>query len=155
MKHTQKLFTYLNKLESVIPQHKETNLKVSQSTIGWQIDHSLKVINSVIIALQSSDPKLYKSNFSFLGKFFFTLGFFPRGRAKAPKHVRPPEIILKEDLVSQLQLAKSNIEAIENLDENAFFKHPIFGNINTKRVHRFLELHTNHHLKIIDDILSK
>jgi len=112
------------------------------------------VINSVIITLQSSDPSSYKNNFSFLGKFFFTLGFFPRGKARAPKYVRPPETILKEDLVSQVQLANSNIKILQGLDKNAFFKHPLFGNINTRRVHRFLELHTKHHLKIIEDIKS-
>ncbi len=154
MTNTNKLIKYLEKIESNIPKFEEKNLKVSKSTIGWQIDHSLKVINRVVISLQSSDPTLYKNNFSFLGKLFFTLGFFPRGRAKAPKYVKPPETILLKDLYSQLQLAKSNIETLNGLDKNAFFKHPLFGNINTKRVYRFLELHTNHHLKIVEDILK-
>ncbi|WP_290700892.1 hypothetical protein [Lacinutrix sp.] len=59
--------------------------------------HSLKVINKVSDALQNSDPATYKKNFSFLGKVFF----IPREKAKAPKHVKPPEVILKEDLVSK------------------------------------------------------
>jgi hypothetical protein len=155
MTNTHKLFKYLDKIESNIPKFEEKNLKVSKTNIGWQIDHSLKVINSVIKTLQSSDPTLYKNDFKLLGKLFFTLGFFPRGKAKAPKYVRPPEVIIEENLISQVQLAKFNIESLKNLDPNAFFKHPLFGNINTKRVHRFLELHTNHHLKIIEDILSK
>lgn len=154
MKKNALIISYVNQLENYIAKHNIENPKVSKTTVGWQIDHSLKVINSVVKALQSSDPTLYKNNFSFLGKFFFTLGFFPRGKAKAPKYVIPPESILKEELISQVQLAKSNIEALNTLDNNAFFKHPIFGNINVKRVHRFLELHTNHHLKIIKDILK-
>jgi hypothetical protein len=154
MKKNTLIDSYVNQLENHIPKYQVKHSKVSQSTIGWQIDHSLKVINSVIITLQSSDPSSYKNNFSFLGKFFFTLGFFPRGKARAPKYVRPPETILKEDLVSQVQLANSNIKILQGLDKNAFFKHPLFGNINTRRVHRFLELHTKHHLKIIEDIKS-
>lgn len=82
------------------------------------------------------------------------LGFFPRGKAKAPKHVKPPEVILKEDLILQVNLAKTNIRTIVSLDKNAYFKHPLFGNINTKRVNRFLLIHTNHHLKIINDVLK-
>lgn len=155
MEQNKRIIIYVDQLENYISKFEINNPKVSNSTIGWQIDHSLKVINSVIKTLQSSDATLYKNNFSFLGKFFFTFGFFPRGKAKAPKYVRPPETILLEDLKSQIQLAKSNIETLKDLDENAFFKHPLFGNINTKRVHRFLELHTNHHLKIIKDILNK
>lgn len=153
MDKNNRITSYINQLEIHIPNHKVKNLKVSKSTVGWQIDHSLKVINNVAKALQTSESGLYKNNFSFLGKFFFTIGFFPRGKAKAPKHVKPPEVVLEEDLRSQVLLAKSNIEALQDLDKNAFFKHPLFGNINTKRVHRFLELHTHHHLKIIDDIL--
>ena len=151
---SQKIKQLLLNLEEQIENLEVINPKISKATIGWQIDHSLKVINSVVKTLQSSDPTLYKNNFSFLGKFFFTLGFFPRGKAKAPKYVKPPETILLEDLKAQIQLAKSNLETIDGLDENAFFKHPIFGNINKLRVHRFLELHTKHHLKIIDDILK-
>ncbi|MBU2939003.1 DinB family protein [Lacinutrix sp. C3R15] len=151
----KKLNTTLSTLESHIENHTVLNAEVSKSNIGWHIDHSLKVINNVIIALQKSDPESFKNNFSFLGKIFFTLGFFPRGKAKAPEYVQPPEVILKEDLISQLQQAKTNINSIANLDKNAYFKHPIFGYINKKRVATFLALHTNHHLKIMEDILKK
>ena len=150
----QKLDLALNKLESHIDNHSISNPKISKSDIAWHIDHSLKVINNVVIALQKSDPTTYKNNFSFLGKLFFTLGFFPRGKAKAPKHVKPPEVILKKDLISQLQEAKNHVETISSLNMNAYFKHPLFGNINTKRVTKFLVLHTNHHLKIINDIMK-
>ena len=151
----QKLNLTLDKLDVQIENYSISNSKISKGSIAWHLDHSLKVINNVIIALQKSDPTSYKNNFSFLGKVFFKLGFFPRGKAKAPKYVKPPELILKEDLISQMQLAKTNIETLSNIDQNAYFKHPLFGNINTKRVHHFLVLHTNHHLKIINDILVK
>jgi len=150
----KKVNTLLTSLETHIKNHSVSNPKISNADIAWHIDHSLKVINNVIIALQKSNPNSYKNDFSFLGKLFFKLGFFPRGKAKAPKHVKPPEVILEADLISQMQLAKTNVETIANLEENAYFKHPLFGNINTTRVHRFLVLHTNHHLKIINDIMK-
>ena len=151
---SEKINQYINTLEAHIANHETNNPKVSKATIGWQIDHSLKVINNVSKALQSSDPNDYEKNFSFLGKVFFTLGIFPRGKAKAPKHVKPPEIILKEDLITQIEEAKINVKTIKGLNDNAFFKHPLFGHVNKKRVNRFLEIHTNHHLKIINDILN-
>ena len=150
-----KINLLLNSLEAHIENHTVSNPKISKGNTAWHIDHSLKVINNVCFALQKSDPTLYKNNFTFLGRLFFKLGFFPRGKAKAPKYVIPPEIILKEDLISQIQLAKTNVETIVNLDKNAYFKHPLFGDINTTRVYRFLVLHTNHHLKIINDIVKK
>jgi hypothetical protein len=152
---SKKIYLVLNSLEAHIENHSVSSAKISNVDIAWHIDHSLKVINNVIIALHKSDPNSYKNNFSFLGKLFFKLGFFPRGKAKAPKHVKPPEVILKEDLISQIQLAKTNVEKIVKLDKNAYFKHPLFGNINTTRVYRFLVLHTNHHLKIINDIMKQ
>jgi len=151
----EKATVALNRLESHIENHSISNPKASKGDIAWHIDHSLKVFNNVIIALQKSDPNTFKNNFSFLGKLFFTLGFFPRGKAKAPKYVTPPEVILKENLISQLQEAKTNMNSIADLDKNAYFKHPLFGHINKKRVATFLALHTNHHLKIMEDIMKK
>ncbi|WP_417199564.1 DUF1569 domain-containing protein [Bizionia sp.] len=151
---SKKLYELINKLENHINQHDVANPKISKATVGWHIDHSCKVINQVVLTLQSSDPALYKNDFSFLGKLFFTLGFFPRGKAKAPKNVKPLETISQKDLIKQLQEARTNIAIIPDLDKNAFFKHPLFGNVNKKRIYRFLELHTNHHVKIIRDILK-
>jgi hypothetical protein len=151
----KKINLVLIDLETQIENHDISNSNISKGDVSWHIDHSLKVINNVTSALQKSNPNSYKNDFSFLGKLFFKLGFFPRGKAKAPKYVQPPEVILKEDLISQIELAKANIEAISGLDKNAYFKHPLFGNINTTRVYRFLLLHTNHHLKIINDIVVK
>lgn len=150
----QKLTTTINTLESYIKNHEVYNKAVSKENVAWHIDHSLKVINNVCNALKTSDPSTYSNNFSVLGKVFFMLGFFPRGKAKAPKHVKPPEVILKEELIVQIKEAKSNISKIKDLDTNAYFKHPLFGHVNTKRVYRFLILHTTHHLKIIKDILK-
>ena len=151
---SKKIFNYINELESHVPNFEISNLDISKSTVGWQIDHSLKVINNVCIAMHSSDPNTFKNNMSFLGKFLLTIGKFPRGKANAPKHVRPPEIIKKDELINQVEDAKVNLATIETLPRNAYFKHPMFGHINKKRVLRFLEIHTNHHLKIIRDILK-
>jgi len=154
MDQLSRLSSYLDKIESYIPEHEKTNTSISKATIGWQIDHSLKVINSVVAAVQKSDPASYANNLKFLGKVFLKLGYFPRGKAKAPKHVKPPELISKEDLTTQLEQARLSIKTIPQLDKNAYFKHPLFGNVNTKRVSRFLEVHTNHHIKIIRDIIN-
>ncbi|MCH3881742.1 MULTISPECIES: DUF1569 domain-containing protein [Tenacibaculum] len=152
--NTEKLDYLLQRIEDYIENHEVLKTDISKASVGWHIDHSLKVVNNVVGALQKSDPETYKNNFSLMGKIFFALGFFPRGKAKAPKHVKPPEVILKEDLISQIEVAKNNINVISELNKNAYFKHPLFGNVNRKRVTRFLVLHTNHHVKIINEITS-
>ena len=144
----------LNSIENYISDFEIKNTKISKANVGWHLDHSLKVINAVISSMEKSDKNLYKDNFKFLGKLLLSLNFFPKGKAKAPKYVMPPDTILKEEIVSQLKLAKDNINKIEKLDNNAFFKHPLFGNVNKKRVVPFLNAHTNHHLKIVKSILK-
>lgn len=152
--NTKILENRLALLESYLPNYEDTNTNVSKASVAWHLDHSLKVINAVVKSMENSDPTLYEDNFTFLGKVFLKLGFFPRGKAKAPKYVKPPAVILKSDIITQLAAAKANIKAIANLDDNAYFKHPLFGNTNKFRVVRFLDTHTNHHLKIIKSMLK-
>mgnify|MGYP000241730554 CR=1 FL=1 len=152
--NTSTLENRLNLLESYIPYNKSIDVKISKANVAWHLDHSLKVINAVAKSMEVSDPTLFRNNFSLIGKICFKLGFFPRGKAKAPKYVKPPEVILKEDLITQLTQARKHIKSILNLDENAYFRHPIFGHINKKRVFRFMDTHTNHHLKIVKSILK-
>ncbi|MDA9317088.1 DUF1569 domain-containing protein [Polaribacter sp.] len=144
----------LKRLESYIPYIEKSNSKISKANVAWQLDHSLKVFNGIATVLQESDPNLYVDNFSLMGKVLLQLNYIPRGKAKAPKYLASPEIILKEDLLTQLVLAKAHISAIEKLDKNAFFKHPLFGNVNHARAFRFLKVHTHHHLKIVKAILK-
>lgn len=131
------------------------NLKVSKANIGWHLDHSLKVINSVFETLKNSNSSEYKKGFNKLRFIVFLLGRFPRGKARSPKRVLPPAIILKEDIESQLNLAIKNSENIDKLHENQYFTHPLFKQLNKKQTVKFLRLHTNHHLKIVRDILKK
>ncbi|WP_179333698.1 DUF1569 domain-containing protein [Winogradskyella costae] len=144
----------LNFMEGLISNSEATKASISKANVAWHLDHSLKVINAVVTTMQNSDPALYEDNFSFIGKLLLKFRFFPRGKAKAPKYVTPPETIVKDDIILQLAEARAHIKGIATLDPNAYFKHPLFGNINKSRVVQFLEAHTNHHMKIVKSILK-
>ncbi|WP_298878794.1 DUF1569 domain-containing protein [uncultured Polaribacter sp.] len=133
--------------------YKTVNLKVSKSSVGWHLDHSLKVINLVNDTIKKSKESDFKKEFSGLRLLTFTFGFFPRGKARSPKRVLPPEVILKEDIENQLKIAKEHLKSFEDLDDNQFFTHPLFKQLNKRQTQKFLKLHTNHHLKIIKEIL--
>ena len=134
--------------ENLINIDKE-NLKVSKVNVGWHLDHSLKVINGVFKVLKNSNSSEYKKEFNKLRFVVFLIGRFPRGRAKSPKRVLPPEIVVKEDVESQLNLAIENVKLISCIKENQYFTHPLFKQLNKKQTLKFLRLHTNHHLKIV------
>lgn len=144
----------LNQIEDNIKHSEAINANVSKVNVAWHLDHSLKVFNAVVTNMEKSDPSTYENNFSFMGRVIFALKYIPRGKAKAPKHVLPSESILIEDVIKQLAEARAHITIIPGLDKNAYFKHPLFGNVNTTRVIRFLDAHTTHHLKIVKSILK-
>lgn len=144
----------LSDIEKSIPFKNEKKLSVSNATVGWQLDHALKVINSVCSTLTKTDPKNYKRNFNITRMILFSLCYIPRGKAKSPKTVLPPSNISEVDLLTQLQEAKNHINNIHNIHEKAYFKHFIFGMLSKQKTMRFLEMHTKHHLKIVKDILK-
>jgi len=145
----------LNQLESHIIDFEKTNVAISQSSIGWHIDHSLMVINGIIDQLKKSNPEQYKWQFNWNRIFIKSINKIPRGRGKAPKSVKPSETSSIEILYYKLQIANDSIIELENLEPNNYFKHPYFGNLNLKTTIWFLELHTKHHLEIIKDIYLK
>lgn len=137
-----------------IPERDQLDPKISKVDVAWHLDHSLKTINRICEALEASDPNKFKSNFSLSRVFVFAWGDFPRGVAESPKIVRPPKVIVTDSLYLQIEEARENLKKMELLDAKAHFKHPYFNVIDKGQTKRFLKIHTNHHLKIIRDILK-
>lgn len=150
MNHLQSL---IQQLENNISNFEKTNPKVSNSTIGWQIDHCLLVINGVVSQLEISNPAEYQSKFNWNRFVVFTTGKIPRGKIRAPKLVTPVDVATLEELKSKIEIAKNNIQKLNSLPKHSFFKHPFLNNLNVKQTEKFLAIHTNHHLKIIQEIL--
>ena len=148
------LLPLLQQLESHISNFEKTNPKVSNSTVGWQIDHCLLVINGIIGQIEISDPLKYQPKWTFPKFMVFTTGKIPRGKAKAPKVVIPTQVATQEELLSKIAAAKNNVLKLDSFSENQFFNHPYFKDLNVKQTKKFLVIHTKHHLKIIEDILK-
>ena len=149
-----KLESLLNQLEFFIPSSESINLQVSQSTVGWQIEHSLLTINGIVSALQKSNPKDYNWKFSLMKLIILTTKKIPRGKAKAPKVVVPKGLINNDDLQEHLSKTRDAIKVLEMVSKDQFFEHPYFGKLKLKETIRFLEIHTDHHLNIIEDIVN-
>ena len=144
----------LSELESYSDKLDFQNTAISQSTIGWQIDHTLKVVIGIVSVMQSSNPDDYKWKFNKYRTIVFWKNKIPRGKVKAPKSVQTYEIITPKDLASQFETSKIQIENFELLNQNSNFKHPFLGQLNIKLAVKFLQIHTEHHLQIIRDILK-
>ncbi len=149
-----KIEQIISSLEQKIAHFDAVNLKVSSNGVDWHIDHSLKVIIAIVQALKNSTPAEYQWKFNAARVYFLTKGSFPRGKAKAPKSVMNNEKILIDDVLAQLITAKLLVSELNSLHPKSHFKHPFFGLLDVRTTNRFLKVHTNHHLKIIDDIVG-
>jgi hypothetical protein len=151
MKNFEKL---LDQLESRIPLFTKENFGISKSNVGWHIEHSLLTIIGVTKVVLRSNPKNYKWKFKLSRLLIFAFGKISRGKAKAPDVVVPKNEITENQLLSNIELTRKLILELKSISNNHYFEHPYLGKLKKKDTIRFLEIHTNHHLKIIDDILN-
>ena len=148
-----KLTALINELETKIKYSEKINSAVSKSSVGWHIQHSLLVASQIINAMENSNPADYRYKFSLPKFLVYTLNKIPRGKAKAPESVLPEQIFNTDELMKDIQLLKSELSVLNTLQPNHYFKHPYFGNLNLKAAIKMLQLHTKHHINIINDII--
>ena len=145
----------LTEIEGYIAFRDSLNPAVSKVEVAWHLDHSLRTINEIHKAVKKSNPENYKGRINLGRTVLLLINKIPRGRAESPKIVTPPEVIHTDSLYGQLALARKNLVAYDSLPKKAFFEHPHLGIMDRKTSKKFLEIHTEHHLKIIRDILKK
>lgn len=151
----QELHKLLAQLESDIVSFDKVNLAVSSGSVGWHMAHSLKTIDQIISACKHSNQTEYQWRFNFKRLLIMSImKKFPRGKAKAPKIVRPEGDISPETLSLDFVKVRENLNDWDRLDKNAHFPHPFFGVLNKKETETFLVLHTKHHIMIVKDILK-
>ena len=151
---TERLAKSIDLLQTNFEHHKRHNPKVSSGDVAWHIDHCCRVMTGISKALHNSNPKDFKSAWNF-GRFVvLTSGSIPRGRAKAPQSVQSQDEITIDNLENLFRAANENITLLHSLNPNSHFLHPYFESLNLKQSIRFIEVHNNHHLKIIRDIMK-
>ncbi|MGB0521351.1 MAG: DUF1569 domain-containing protein [Flammeovirgaceae bacterium] len=148
------LVKLLGNIEQHITHKDQLNTNVSKVDVAWHLDHMLKVIYKICHRLDSSDVNAYRRNINPLRTLVFTTGKLSRGKGKAPQQVLPPADVTQEAIHAQLGETATQLKKFESLHPNANFEHPYFGQLNKKQAMRFMRIHTEHHLAIIQDILK-
>ncbi|MFC4263884.1 DinB family protein [Ferruginibacter yonginensis] len=149
----KKLQALIHQLNNLIAQQATINNSISMTNVGWHIEHSLLTINVITNAIKNAEPTNFKKRFNFAKLMVFTLNKIPRGRAKVPDVVKPLHFDAAS-LQQHVQLTTQNIQTLQTIGSDQYFKHPFFGYLNIKETIKFLNIHTNHHLKIIKDIIK-
>ena len=148
-----KLLKYVKELESKIPNQEDYNAEISKSNVGWHIEHILLTNKMILEAVEKSNPANYSWSFKLSRIVVFTMNKIPRGRAKAPKVVFP-KTYDEQTLLEHLKIVTEKIQGLENMSSDKYFDHPYFGNLRLNKTIKFLEIHTKHHLEIINDIIK-
>jgi hypothetical protein len=150
----EKLSSIIDELSSKIDQYEKINAKISSASVGWHIAHSTIVIKQIVEQLEKSEPATYKWKFSMPRLIVFLMNKIPRGKAKAPKSVQVDDNFTIEILKKYIDVAKEKVKLLDSMDSKKNFLHPYFGMLRTKSTLKFLLIHTNHHLQIIDDAIK-
>lgn len=145
----------INELENKTPFIAQKNVGVSQAPIGWHLEHALLALVKMISAVENSNPADYKKEFNLKRSIVLLLGKIPRGKAKVPDSVRPGEEINMANIKGLMEKARQKVNSFEKLSSDKFLKHPFFGDLQLKQARKIIAIHTNHHLQIINDIISK
>ncbi|MEM8999401.1 MAG: DUF1569 domain-containing protein [Bacteroidota bacterium] len=145
----------LTELKGYMKYRDCVNIEVSKVPVAWHLDHSLRTINEIYKAVKNSDPEQYRSDINLGRSLVLFTNKIPRGKAKAPTIVVPPDTIYTDSLQLHFNEAWTTMKAYDSLPKKAFFTHPYLGFLKKRTAKRFIEIHTEHHLKIIRDILKE
>jgi hypothetical protein len=147
------LRNYVTQLEQHLPQLNMLDTNISNADVAWHIAHSLLTVNGIIGALHKSDPSKYSWSFNLTRSYIFASNKINRGKGKAPSVVQPKSSDL-ETIQQLLILCRERMDLLDNIPSTHFFHHPYLGNLRKKQTLKFLNIHTHHHLKIIEDIVA-
>ncbi|MEY2901408.1 MAG: hypothetical protein RLY89_514 [Bacteroidota bacterium] len=151
----QPVFHQLDIISELLSEFDSKAPSVSEASVGWHLEHLLLVNGRVAEALIQSNPEDYHWTFNLKKSLVLFIKRIPRGKAKAPKTARPEGNQSPEDLRNRIPGLKEKLAGLTKLHPNANFKHPFFGSLNLKTTIRFLFVHNQHHLKIVQDILAQ
>ncbi|KPM30715.1 Hypothetical protein I595_3212 [Croceitalea dokdonensis DOKDO 023] len=150
-----KLNVKLNEVASYIPVRDTINLEVSEASVAWHMDHIYLMVNQLHKALKYSNESNYKAEPNQTRDYVFTSNTLPRGKVTAPESVSPKGNLTIKTLQMHYDEALATAEKLAALAEKKHFNHPMLGTMNRDETIKFLTIHTEHHLKIIRDILKK
>ena len=153
-KKKSRLKAKLDEVASYVAVRDSKNSEVSEAAVSWHIDHIFLVVNQIYKTLEQSEESNYKSEFNMKRTYVFTFNKMPRGKATAPESVRPKENVDLDTIQIHHDQALTTVEKFSDLPEKKHINHSVFGNMNRDETIKFLSIHTEHHLKIIRDILK-
>ena len=130
------------------------NERVSAWSPAEHVDHLLKVTKSILDRLPSDEA--LPGGISLMGRAVLGLRWIPRGRGRTPERLTGKHCTT-EELQARLARVTAAVNAVDAAVVDAArirnVPHPRFGGLTPAQALRFVTVHTEHHLKIVRDIL--
>lgn len=154
-----RLEAQLRQVEALVAEGDEKLGRRAPRVSGWsvaeQVDHLTKVLDRSLGLLLTSDTALPKG-INLTGRLLLALGRLPRGVGKSPAAVRGADRRAGElrDALAGVRLLVTRLRASTGIfaRRTPVFPHPYFGGLDAAQALRFLNVHTDHHLRIVADI---
>ena len=158
MRSLTSIQTGLSRCAGLVAQAGVAAPAVSRWSVGEHLDHLIKV-HAGILSYVAESPVGERSQLgiSLLGRIVLFTGHIPRGRGQSPAQFLPVVMDLAQlrtgltSVTAGFSRLQAGSPALR--DTTIRFAHPIFGGLTRRQWVRFAEIHQQHHLAIIDDIL--
>jgi hypothetical protein len=160
-RHLQELSRQLDEITTLTGRGDEAVCTLKQAVSGWsaaeQLDHVLKVTASVLArALQQPEPEALPKGINLIGRIILGIGWIPRGKGRSPKSMRgePATCAALQGQVTSVRQQLDAVTAAHVARSAPLVPHPRFGGLSTDQALRFMVVHTEHHLKIVREIVG-
>lgn len=139
------------------PQLHARSERVSGWSVGEHLDHMARVSMSVLRRLAQESVEPAPKGINLMGRLLLALRWIPRGLGKAPSrfHAVPCTAAEIEESLTALERAFGALPpGALSRTRGPIVPHPRFGPLDPEQALRFVVVHHDHHLKIVDDVLS-
>lgn len=144
----------LDELQDYVSNPQARAVAVSGWSVGQQIEHALLTIRGVVGELSKGKARFEPAKPTLRGRLVLMVGRIPRGKGEAPLTVLPRSAPQPAELNALMAKSREALVHLAGIDDTSTFFHPIFGRLDKAQSIRFLWIHTNHHLRIIRDIIA-
>ena len=142
------------RLRELVSRSEQRNQMVSDWSVGDQIEHICMAAGGFAVALIAGRGPSFPGVHRDQRHQVLVEGVIPRGVIKAPAAGQPQTGRTPEELTTMLNKTWSRIEKAASVPDDRTADHPLLGTLTRDEVLRFTEVHTAHHLAIIDEILT-
>lgn len=145
---------HLERLEALLPRAACKTDTVSAWSVGQHAEHVLSATSILAVLLSRNRKSDGKTDQSPIKHLLITHGSMPRGIAHAPEGTLPAPDPTTEDLAKMILTCSNRVGRLVRTDADAVVPHPYLGELYRDEALMFMDIHLNHHLSIIADIVK-